>query len=156
MPVVKRQAVVTAKAISVPRRVHDSLPPSKRPASRAAFPDNAPPLVPIAEEKAVAELPVHTVSQRPKGKKAPNILGPGASGPEVIRLQVLLQTAGFGSVEVNGSYDRTTAKAVREFQASRKMRVTGKVTPVTLGLLNKAVTGTPAAGPSPTGIGGGE
>jgi hypothetical protein len=65
----------------------------------------------------------------------------GTAGSEVIRVQILLQAAGFRSVEVNGLYDEATAKTVKDFQASRKIRATGNVGPITLIQLYKAVNG---------------
>ena len=65
----------------------------------------------------------------------------GSSGNDVIRVQILLQAAGFRSVEVNGLYDEATAKTVKDFQASRKISATGKVGPITLIQLYKAVNG---------------
>lgn len=65
----------------------------------------------------------------------------GDSGGDVIRLQILLQAAGADSLVVNGVFDENTVKGVKEFQRSRKISVTGKVGPVTLIHLYRAVTG---------------
>ncbi len=65
----------------------------------------------------------------------------GAEGNDVIRLQILLQSAGFRSMEVNGLYDEVTVKTVKDFQASRKISVTGKVGPITLIQLYRTVNG---------------
>ena len=65
----------------------------------------------------------------------------GSAGNDVIRVQILLQAAGFPSVEVSGLYDEATSKTVKEFQASRKISATGKVGPITLIQLYKAVNG---------------
>jgi hypothetical protein len=65
----------------------------------------------------------------------------GSAGNDVIRVQILLQAAGFPSVEVSGLYDEATEKTVKEFQASRKISATGKVGPITLIQLYKAVNG---------------
>jgi general secretion pathway protein A len=65
----------------------------------------------------------------------------GAAGSDVIRVQILLQAAGFRSLEVNGLYDEATVKTVKDFQSSRKISDTGKVGPITLIQLYKAVNG---------------
>jgi general secretion pathway protein A len=63
----------------------------------------------------------------------------GATGNDVIRVQILLQAAGAISLEVNGVYDDNTAQAVREFQRSKKISATGKLGPSTLIRLYRAV-----------------
>ncbi|HEX9078869.1 MAG TPA: peptidoglycan-binding protein [Desulfuromonadaceae bacterium] len=75
------------------------------------------------------------------GERIPANLAKGATGPDVIRLQVLLQTAGVRSVQVTGSYDENTVRGVREFQAARRIGTSGKIDPFTLIQLNKAVNG---------------
>jgi len=70
----------------------------------------------------------------------------GAAGNDVIRVQILLQAAGAGSLEVNGLYDENTAKAVKEFQKSKKISVTGKLGPLTLIRLYRAVLGQSSPG----------
>jgi general secretion pathway protein A len=89
------------------------------------------------------------------GERIPFNIGQGASGPDVIRLQVLLQSAGFNSLGVNGFYDESTVKAVRDFQASRNIGATGKVNPITLIQIYKAVNGASAPSLSKHGKGGG-
>jgi general secretion pathway protein A len=64
----------------------------------------------------------------------------GDSGSSVIRLQILLQAAGTGTLEVNGVYDENTVQSVREFQSSRRINASGRVGPVTLIHLYRAVT----------------
>jgi type II secretory pathway predicted ATPase ExeA len=90
------------------------------------------------------------------GERIPSTLAKGAAGPDVIRLQVLLQTAGLHSVEVNGMYDEKTVKTIKDFQASRKISATGKVNPITLIQLYKAVNGASAPSLAKQGKGGGE
>jgi hypothetical protein len=90
------------------------------------------------------------------GEKIPLTMVQGAAGHDVIRLQVLMQTAGFRSVEVNGLYDEKMTKAIKEFQASRKISATGKVNPLTLIQLYKAVSGASAPSLGKHGKGGGE
>jgi general secretion pathway protein A len=63
----------------------------------------------------------------------------GASGNDVIRLQILLQVAGLRTIKANGRYDETTMKAVKDFQTSRRISATGEVGPITLIQLYKAV-----------------
>ena len=89
------------------------------------------------------------------GERIPSTLARGTAGNDVIRLQVLLQTAGFRSVEVNGMYDENTVKGVKEFQASRRIGATGKIDPVTLIQLYKAVNGAVAPSLAKHGRGGG-
>jgi hypothetical protein len=79
----------------------------------------------------------------------------GSAGNDVIRVQILLQAAGFRSVDVNGLYDEATAKTVKEFQASRKISATGKVGPITLIQLYKAVNGASLPSLGKNGKGGG-
>jgi general secretion pathway protein A len=90
------------------------------------------------------------------GERIPSTLAKGAAGPDVIRLQVLLQTAGLHSVEVNGMYDEKTVKTIKDFQASRKISATGKVNPITLIQLYKAVNGASAPSLAKQGKGGGK
>jgi hypothetical protein len=90
------------------------------------------------------------------GERIPSTLAQGAVGPDVIRLQVLLQTAGLRSVEVNGVYDDKTVKTIKDFQASRKIKATGKVNPITLIQIYKAVNGASAPSLAKHGKGGGE
>jgi general secretion pathway protein A len=79
----------------------------------------------------------------------------GSAGNDVIRVQILLQAAGFSSVEVNGLYDEATARTVKDFQASRKISVTGKVGPITLIQLYKTVNGASLPSLGRDGKGGG-
>ncbi len=89
------------------------------------------------------------------GERIPANLAKGAAGPDVIRLQVLLQTAGVRSVQVTGSYDESTVKGVREFQAARRIGASGKINPVTLIQLYKAVNGASTPSLTKPGKGGG-
>jgi hypothetical protein len=79
----------------------------------------------------------------------------GAAGTDVIRVQILLQAAGFHSIEVSGLFDEATVKIVRDFQASRKISVTGKVGPITLIQLYRAVNGASFPSLAKHGEGGG-
>jgi len=79
----------------------------------------------------------------------------GAEGNDVIRVQILLQAAGAGSLEVNGLYDENTAKAVKEFQKSKKISATGKLGRLTLIRLYKAVIGSSSPGLAVRPRGGG-
>ena len=62
-------------------------------------------------------------------KLLPN-LKQGSSGGSVRALQSALQDAGH-SVSVNGTFDATTAKAVRSFQTKHRIKVTGEVSRLT-------------------------
>ena len=66
-------------------------------------------------------------------------LARGDSGNSVIRMQILLQAAGAGSLDVNGVYDGKTGEAVMEFQRSKGLKATGKLEPMTLIQLYRAV-----------------
>jgi general secretion pathway protein A len=79
----------------------------------------------------------------------------GAAGNDVIRVQILLQAAGAGSLEVNGIYDADTAKAVKEFQKSKKISATGNVGTLTLIRLYRAVLGPSSPGLAAQPKGGG-
>jgi hypothetical protein len=89
------------------------------------------------------------------GEKIRLPLARGAAGNDVIRVQILLQAAGAGSLEVNGTYDENTEKAVREFQKSRKISTTGKVGTLTLIRLYRAALGPSSPGPAAQPKGGG-
>jgi general secretion pathway protein A len=89
------------------------------------------------------------------GEKIRIPLSQGASGSDVIRVQILLQAAGAASLEVNGVYDENTAQAVREFQRSKKISPTGKLGPLTLIRLYREVLGPSSAGPGAEPKGGG-
>ena len=65
----------------------------------------------------------------------------GKNGTGIIKLQVMLQVAGYSSVAVTGSYDPATARAVSEFQGSRGLRRTGTLDPVTLIHFYQALSG---------------
>jgi lipoprotein-anchoring transpeptidase ErfK/SrfK len=58
-------------------------------------------------------------------------LGPGSSGPEVLRIQVLLDRARFSPGEIDGSYGSGTRRAVAGFQKSRGLAEDGRVGPQT-------------------------
>jgi general secretion pathway protein A len=89
------------------------------------------------------------------GEKIRLPLSQGATGNDVIRVQILLQAAGAASLEVNGVYDENTAQAVKEFQRSKKISATGKLGPLTLIRLYRAVLGPSSAGPGTQPKGGG-
>jgi general secretion pathway protein A len=88
------------------------------------------------------------------GEKIRLPLSQGATGNDVIRVQILLQAAGGASLEVNGVYDENTAQAVKEFQRSKKIRATGKMGPLTLIRLYREVLGPTSAGPGARPKGG--
>lgn len=90
------------------------------------------------------------------GEKIPSTMAQGTAGPDVIRLQVLLQAAGFRSIEVTGMYDDNTVKTIKDFQKSRKISATGKINPITLIQLYKVVNGASAPSLGKHGKGGGE
>jgi general secretion pathway protein A len=89
------------------------------------------------------------------GEKIRLPLSQGATGNDVIRVQILLQAAGAASLEVNGVYDENTAQAVKEFQRSKKISATGKLGPLTLIRLYREVLGpsSPGSGAQPRGGG---
>jgi general secretion pathway protein A len=74
----------------------------------------------------------------------PATLEMGATGPAVRKFQGLLRKAGFSGLKVNGIYDAATVGAVREFQVSRGIKVTGKTGPYTLIHLYRAAYGAAA------------
>jgi peptidoglycan hydrolase-like protein with peptidoglycan-binding domain len=55
------------------------------------------------------------------------VVARGARGERVVTIQYLLQQRGFHSVRADGIYGPITAAAVRGFQRSRHLRVTGVV-----------------------------
>jgi lipoprotein-anchoring transpeptidase ErfK/SrfK len=54
-------------------------------------------------------------------------LGPGATGPRVVRAQILLDRAGFSPGEMDGVYGDDFGIAVRGYQGNRGLRPTGTI-----------------------------
>lgn len=80
----------------------------------------------------------------------------GSSGPAALRVQVLLDRAGFSMGVIDGNFGGLSDKAVRAFQMSRELPVTGAVDAATWAELLKdarpatvtlAISGEDAAGP---------
>jgi hypothetical protein len=65
------------------------------------------------------------------------ILGPGASGDDVLQLQKILSEQGFLSETPNGNYDSATVSAVKNFQKANNIRQTGNVGLLTQAALNQ-------------------
>ncbi|NPV53764.1 MAG: L,D-transpeptidase family protein [Firmicutes bacterium] len=55
------------------------------------------------------------------------LLGPGERGADVLEVQKRLKHLGFFKGEPDGAYGESTVEAVKAFQKSRKLRVTGEV-----------------------------
>lgn len=76
----------------------------------------------------------------------------GARGGQVATLQTLLKRAGY-AVAIDGDFGPATHRAVRRFQAERRLAADGVVGPATAAALNRFATATPA--PAQGGGGGG-
>ncbi len=77
----------------------------------------------------------------------------GSQGPEVKELQTKLKAAGFSPGPIDGDFGPVTEKAVRRYQAAKKLTVDGVVGPQTWASLNKTKPGTkpPTTKPPTTG-----
>ncbi len=84
----------------------------------------------------------------------PPTLDQGAAGPAVKKIQGLLRKAGFTGLRANGLYDAATVRAIRDFQVSRRIKVTGKAGPYTLIHLYKAANSAATPRLSEAGNGG--
>lgn len=67
----------------------------------------------------------------------PRMLCKGMSGPDVIVLQAILAARGYSVNAINGVFDESTEKAVREFQRDKGLAVDGIVGPKTWAILTK-------------------
>jgi peptidoglycan hydrolase-like protein with peptidoglycan-binding domain len=65
-------------------------------------------------------------------------VGPGASGPRVVRAQILLDRAHFSPGQIDGVYGNDFGVAVKGYQQAHDLQPTGTVDAVTWGLLNAA------------------
>ncbi|MGA2186741.1 MAG: L,D-transpeptidase family protein [Bryobacteraceae bacterium] len=63
-------------------------------------------------------------------------VGPGASGPRVVRAQILLDRARFSPGEIDGVYGNDFAIAVKGYQENHGLQPTGTIDADTWGLLN--------------------
>jgi lipoprotein-anchoring transpeptidase ErfK/SrfK len=64
-------------------------------------------------------------------------VGPGASGPAVVRAQILLDRARFSPGEIDGKYGDDLAIAVKSYQSTHDLKVTGTVDAETWKLLDR-------------------
>lgn len=122
-----------------------STPPTSTTSNVPTAPSNRPPriLTTVQGNGAVTQnnSPV-TTQVIPSTVKyiVPRQLARGASGKDVIQLQLKLQTLGFfpGKVVANGVFGPTTFEAVKKFQSANGIKpVNGRVGPLTLATLNK-------------------
>ena len=63
-------------------------------------------------------------------------VGPGASGPRVVRAQILLDRAHFSPGQIDGVYGNDFGVAVKGYQQAHDLQPTGTVDAATWGLLN--------------------
>ena len=80
----------------------------------------------------------------PQAVNAARGLAAGArdsTGPDVVRLQVLLDAAGFSPGIMDGHWGRNSVTALRSFQAASRLRVTGVLDEPTLRALDDAAGG---------------
>src|SRR5579872_3350500 len=64
-------------------------------------------------------------------------VGPGASGPQVVRAQILLDRARFSPGEIDGKYGDDLGIAIRGYQQHHRLKVDGVVDAATWRLLNR-------------------
>lgn len=76
----------------------------------------------------------------------PLSMAKGTRGIHVKRFQTMLRNAGFSDLEADGIYDDATVDAVKKFQASHGLKVTGAVNSFTLIQLYKRFTPNPGQG----------
>ncbi len=94
------------------------------------------------EDTASAEAPTEPAAVETDSEPAtsnPPILRPSAEGPAVSQLQTELQTLGYYSGAIDGSYGELTEAAVRKFQADRQLLVDAVVGPSTWDALSRAL-----------------
>lgn len=88
--------------------------------------------------EALTETAPTQTGSEPAASSLP-ILRPSAEGPAVSQLQKNLQTLGYYSGAIDGSYGDLTEAAVREFQADRQLLVDAVVGPATWDALSRAL-----------------
>jgi lipoprotein-anchoring transpeptidase ErfK/SrfK len=76
-------------------------------------------------------------SAAPINRATTTRVGPGSSGPAVLRLEILLDRAHFSCGEIDGRYDQNLKNAIEAYQLANQLRVDGVVGPSVWQLLNQ-------------------
>ncbi|MDP9823728.1 L,D-transpeptidase family protein [Nocardioides massiliensis] len=77
-----------------------------------------------------------TPSKAEQAGPGKTLMARGSTGPRVLNLEARMRQIGWFDRNVDKTYDRATAIAVRNFQAKRRLAVTGRVDPRTRDLLH--------------------
>ena len=67
------------------------------------------------------------------------LLKKGSSGHQVVELQEALEALGYELGLCDGAFGPATEKAVKKFQSNNSLSIDGKVGPITIKILNKAL-----------------
>ena len=96
--------------------------------------DSASGAKPPQKKRAVAANPRTPLAEQIESAGSGDV-GPGAQGPRVIRAQILLDRARFSPGEIDGRYGADLAAAIKGFQETHQLPVTGTINAETWKLL---------------------
>ena len=108
------------------------------------------PSAPAAPAAVTPSTPA-TPSSAPSSMLLSRTLKSGSKGEDVMALQRFLQANGYipSTIKLTGYYGPATTKAVKLFQAKRKLPQVGQVGPMTLKALNAGMSGVPSGSSAP-------
>ena len=95
--------------------------------------------VPTARDKVRTPSGMAQAIAQHAGETRP--LGPGASGPSVVRAQILLDRARYSPGEIDGKYGDDLGIAVRSYQVNHDLKATGLIDAETWKLLDRDTAG---------------